>query len=69
MVDFVPLETEACIATVLGLNRERLIAGHPGPGDRVGARVDVQDRLARQQDASSEVTRLVQDGACGGRAR
>ena len=34
---------------------DRLIPGHPGPGDRLGTKKDVQDQLTLLQDASEAV--------------
>ena len=45
MIDFHPLEAETFIKKVLALDWERLIPGHPGPGDRLGTKKDAQDHL------------------------
>ena len=45
MIDFYPLEVEDSIKQVLAMDWEKLIPGHPGPGDRLGTRQDVQDQL------------------------
>lgn len=65
MIDFHPLETEAFLKTVLEMDWERLIPGHPGqPSDRLGTKKDVQDLLELLQTASAEVKALAQDGKC-----
>jgi glyoxylase-like metal-dependent hydrolase (beta-lactamase superfamily II) len=64
MIDFHPFETEAFIKKVLALDWERLIPGHPGPGDRLGTKKDAEDMLALYQDASAEMKKLAQDGKC-----
>jgi glyoxylase-like metal-dependent hydrolase (beta-lactamase superfamily II) len=64
MIDFYPLESEAFIKKVLAMDWERLIPGHPAPGDRLGTKQDVQDQLTLQQDASAEMKKLAQDGKC-----
>lgn len=64
MIDFHPLETEAFIKKVLAMDWERLIPGHPGPGDRLGTRSDVQDQLQFLEDASAEMKVLAQSGKC-----
>lgn len=64
MIDFYPLEAEAFIKKVLALDFERLIPGHPGPGDRLGTRKDVQDQLEFLQDASAEMKVMAQNGKC-----
>lgn len=64
MIDFYPLESEAFIRKVLALDWERLIPGHPGPGDRLGTRQDVQNQLEFLQDASAEMKQLAQAGKC-----
>ncbi len=64
MLDFYPLESEAFIKKVLAMEWERLIPGHPGPGDRLGTRSDVQDQLQFLEDASAEMKVLAQNGKC-----
>ena len=64
MIDFYPLEAEAFIKQVLAMDWERLIPGHPGPGDRLGTKKDVEDQLALLQVASAEGKRLGQEGKC-----
>ena len=64
MIDFHPMETEAFLQKVYQMDWERLIPGHPGVGDRLGAKKDVQDQLAILQTASEEMKKLAQDGKC-----
>jgi glyoxylase-like metal-dependent hydrolase (beta-lactamase superfamily II) len=64
MIDFHPLETEAFIKAVLAMDWDRLIPGHPGPGDRLGTKKDAQDQLALLQAASAEMKKLAQEGKC-----
>ncbi|MFZ2651702.1 MAG: MBL fold metallo-hydrolase [Burkholderiaceae bacterium] len=64
MIDMHPLETEAFIRQVLELDWDRLIPGHPGPGDRLGTKKDAQDQLVLLQAASTEMKKLAQDGKC-----
>ena len=64
MIDMYPLETEAFIKQVLTLDWDRLIPGHPGPGDRLGTKKDVEDQLQLLQTASAEMKKLAQEGKC-----
>jgi glyoxylase-like metal-dependent hydrolase (beta-lactamase superfamily II) len=64
MIDFHPLETEAFLQKVYLMDWERLIPGHPGPGDRLGTKKDVQDQLGLLQAASTEIQRLAREGKC-----
>jgi glyoxylase-like metal-dependent hydrolase (beta-lactamase superfamily II) len=64
MIDFYPLEAEASIKQILALDWRQLIPGHPGVGDRLGTKEDVQDQLTLLQDASAEMKKLGQDGKC-----
>jgi glyoxylase-like metal-dependent hydrolase (beta-lactamase superfamily II) len=64
MIDIYPLETEAFIKRVLALDWERMIPGHPGPGDRLGTKKDAQDQLALLQAASAEMKKLAHEGKC-----
>ncbi len=45
MIDFHSIESEAFLRTVLGMEWDRLIPGHPAPGDRLGTKKDVEDQL------------------------
>ena len=64
MIDFHPLETEDFIRKVLAMDWERMIPGHPGPGDRLGTKQDARDMLALLQAASAEMKKLAQEGKC-----
>ena len=64
MIDMHPLETEEFMKQVLKLDWERLIPGHPGPGDRLGTKKDVEDQLTLLQTASAEIKKLAQEGKC-----
>jgi glyoxylase-like metal-dependent hydrolase (beta-lactamase superfamily II) len=64
MIDFHPLETEAFLKQVLAMDWDRLIPGHPGPGDRLGTKKDVEDQLTLLQTASAEMKKLAQEGKC-----
>ena len=64
MIDFYPLEAETFIQKVIAMDWDRLIPGHPGPGDRLGTKQDAQDQLALLQAASAEMKTLAQDGKC-----
>src|SRR5262245_56340336 len=64
MIDFYPIEAEASIKQVLSMDWERLIPGHPGPGDRLGSKQDAQDQLTFLQDASEAVKVAAREGKC-----
>jgi len=64
MVDSNPLEWEDSIKKVLAMDWERLIPGHPGPGDRLGTKEDAQKILALLQEASAEVKTAAREGKC-----
>ena len=64
MIDIHPLETEAFLQKVYLMDWERLIPGHPGVGDRLGTKKDVQDQLGLLQAASEEMKKLAQEGKC-----
>lgn len=64
MIDFYPLEAEGAIKQVLKMDWDRLIPGHPGPGDRLGTKQDVQDQLTFLQDASDAVKVAARAGKC-----
>jgi glyoxylase-like metal-dependent hydrolase (beta-lactamase superfamily II) len=55
MIDSYPLEWEESLKTVLAMDWERLIPGHPAPGGRLGTKQDVQNLLTFLQDASAAV--------------
>ena len=64
MIDFYPLEAEASIKQILAMEWDRLIAGHPGAGGRLGTKKDVEDQLVFLQDASAAVKAAAQQGRC-----
>jgi glyoxylase-like metal-dependent hydrolase (beta-lactamase superfamily II) len=64
MIDSYPLEWEASLTTVLAMDWERLIPGHPAPGGRLGTKQDVQNLLAFLQDASATVKAAAREGKC-----
>jgi len=64
MIDFHPLEAEESIKKILAMDWDRLIPGHPGPGDRLGTKKDVEDQLAFQRDASEAVKAAAREGKC-----
>jgi glyoxylase-like metal-dependent hydrolase (beta-lactamase superfamily II) len=64
MIDFYPLEAPASIKRVLAMDWERLIPGHPGPGDRLGTKQDVQDQLEFLEYASETVKAAAREGKC-----
>lgn len=64
MIDFHPLETEDFIKQVLAMDWERMIPGHPGPGDRLGTKKDAEDMLKLLQAASAEMKTLAREGKC-----
>ena len=64
MIDSYPIEWEASLKTLLGMDWDRLIPGHPGPGGRLGTKKDVQELLALLQEASAEVKVAARDGKC-----
>ena len=43
---------------------ERMIPGHPGPGDRLGTKKDAQDVLTLMQEASAQIKTDAQAGKC-----
>ena len=64
MIDFHPLEAEASIEKMLAMEWDRLIPGHPGPGDRLGTKQDVADQLQFLRDASEAVKVAAREGKC-----
>jgi glyoxylase-like metal-dependent hydrolase (beta-lactamase superfamily II) len=64
MIDSYPLEWEASLKTVLAMDWERLIPGHPAPGGRLGTKQDVQNLLTFLQDASATVKAAAREGKC-----
>jgi glyoxylase-like metal-dependent hydrolase (beta-lactamase superfamily II) len=64
MIDFYPVETKAFMKKVLAMDWERMIPGHPGPGDRLGTKDDVRAQLAFLEEASDAMKKLAQEGKC-----
>jgi glyoxylase-like metal-dependent hydrolase (beta-lactamase superfamily II) len=64
MIDSYPLEWEESLKKVLAMDWERLIPGHPSPGDRLGTKQDVQNLLTFLQEASAEVKVAAREGKC-----
>lgn len=65
MIDFHPLEAEKSIQSILQLDWERLIPGHPGqPGGRLGTKADVEAQFAFLQHASEAVKVAAREGKC-----
>ena len=55
MIDFYPLEAEDSIRQILAMDWDRMIPGHPGPGDRLGTKKDAEALLTFLKDASEAV--------------
>ena len=68
-IDIYPLETEEFIKKVLAMDWERMIPGHPGPGDRLGTKKDAQDVLTLMQEASARSRRMPKPASAGTRSR
>ena len=65
MIDSYPLEWEKSLNTVLAMDWERLIPGHPGaPDGRLGTKDDARKLLAMLQDMSAEVKEQARAGKC-----
>lgn len=65
MIDFYPLEAEKSIESMLKLDWNILIPGHPGaPGGRMGSRADAEAQLAFLRDASETVKVAAREGKC-----
>jgi glyoxylase-like metal-dependent hydrolase (beta-lactamase superfamily II) len=64
MIDFHPLEAEESIKRILAMDWDRLIPGHPGPGDRLGTKQDAQDQLTLLREASDTVKAAAREGKC-----
>ncbi len=65
MIDSYPLEWEDSLKSVLSMDWDRLIPGHPGaPNGRLGTKQDVQNVLTFLQDASAAVKAEAQAGKC-----
>ena len=65
MIDSYPLEWEDSLKSVLSMDWDKLIPGHPGaPNGRLGTKQDVQSVLTVLQDASAAVKAEAQAGKC-----
>ena len=65
MIDFHPLEAEKSIESMLAMDWERLIPGHPGqPNGRLGTKDDVRAQLRFLRDASKAVKAAAREGKC-----
>lgn len=65
MIDSYPLEWEESLKSVLSMDWDKLIPGHPGaPNGRLGTKQDVQNVLTLLQDASAAVKAEAQAGKC-----
>jgi glyoxylase-like metal-dependent hydrolase (beta-lactamase superfamily II) len=77
-VDFIPIQTllfqnmpdsylpdwDESLKRVLALEWDRMVAGHPGPGGRLGTKTDVQNLLMYMQELSAEVKKAADAGKC-----
>jgi len=63
-IDIYPLETETFIQKVIAMDWDRMIPGHPGPGDRLGTKQDAQNVLTLMQEASAAIKTDAQAGKC-----
>ena len=64
MADTYPLELEDSIKKILAMDWDRMIPGHPGPGDRLGTKDDVKMHLSYLQELSAEVKKAAGEGKC-----
>lgn len=64
MIDFHPLEAEKSIESMLAMDWDRMIPGHPGPGGRLGTKDDVRAQLTFLRDASDAVKIAAREGKC-----
>jgi glyoxylase-like metal-dependent hydrolase (beta-lactamase superfamily II) len=65
MIDFHPLEVEKSIESMLAMDWEKLIPGHPGqPNGRLGTKDDVRAQLQFLRDASEAVKVAAREGKC-----
>ena len=62
--DSYPTEWEESLKRTLALKWERMIPGHPGPGDRLGTRQDMEQQLAMMTELSEEVKKASDAGKC-----
>lgn len=59
-----PADWEASLKRLAGLDWERMIPGHPGPGGRLGTKKDVTDLIGYFQDISVAVKQAAAEGKC-----
>jgi glyoxylase-like metal-dependent hydrolase (beta-lactamase superfamily II) len=65
MIDFHPLEVEKSIESIIALDWERMIPGHPGaPNGRLGTKDDARAQLQFLRDASEAVKIAAREGKC-----
>ena len=65
MIDFHPLEVEKSIESIIAMDWERMIPGHPGqPGGRLGTKDDARAQLQFLRDASEAVKIAAREGKC-----
>jgi glyoxylase-like metal-dependent hydrolase (beta-lactamase superfamily II) len=62
--DSYPTEWEDSLKKTLALKWERQIPGHPGPGDRLGTRAEMEQQLAFMTDLSAEIKKANAEGKC-----
>ncbi len=77
-VDFIPVASvnfsnmpesylpdwDESLKRVIALDWDRMIPGHPGPGGRLGTKLDVQNLLTYMQELSAEVKKAADAGKC-----
>ena len=63
-IDIYPLETETFIKKVIAMDWDRMIPGHPGPGDRLGTKDDAKAVLTLMEEASAAIKTEAQAGKC-----
>ena len=63
-IDIYPIETEAFIKKVIAMDWDRMIPGHPGPGDRLGTKDDAKAVLTLMEEASAAIKTEAQAGKC-----
>lgn len=65
MIDFHPLEAEKSIESIIAMDWERMIPGHPGaPNGRLGTKDDARAQLQFLRDASEAVKAAAREGKC-----
>ena len=77
-VDFVPIQSlhwrnmpdswidewESSLKRVLAMDWDKLIPGHPGPGDQLGNKQDVENVLQYMSDLAAAVKKAADEGKC-----